>query len=198
LTPSRYCTSEPQSNGCEHHHGEVALAALLVARSDTPELLEAIDEALHPVSLSVQTAAEAGWPHLVGAAGDDRAHAPFLEVGTDAGVPVAIVAHYGVGQSSRAPGAWPLHLALLEQQLEDEGLMAVARRKRESRENPRQDAPLPAKPLDLLPSRSTSFRPAPRIPRWRGTYGALGGRRAEQGSLSKIAIGRLERLKRQP
>src|SRR3712207_8508217 len=68
--------SEPEQDHADRDHGEVVGGALFVAGGDAAELLEAVDQALHPVAPPISGAAEAGPAALVALAGDHRPDVP--------------------------------------------------------------------------------------------------------------------------
>src|SRR5215212_5492136 len=86
----RHLQPEQDHAGCDH--AEVVGGALLVAGGDAAELLEAIDQALHPATPPIGGAVEGGLAALVALAGDPRSDVPAPQMASDGRAAVALVA----------------------------------------------------------------------------------------------------------
>ncbi len=108
------------------NHGEVVGRALLVARSDAPELLEAVDQALDQIAATVCSTVEVGLPALVALARDHRLDMTPAQAPPCGWAAVALVAsHASRPQTGSAPtGA--TDRPLIQQRLKRHLLMPLA------------------------------------------------------------------------
>src|SRR3712207_7653060 len=83
---------QPEQDHADGDHGEVVGGTLLVAGGDAPELLEAVDQALHPVAPPISVAVEVGLAALIALARDHRPDAPPPQVASRCRAAVALVA----------------------------------------------------------------------------------------------------------
>ena len=122
---------KPKDGGSEHPEGAVAVAALVVPGRQAAELLAAIDQALHPVPQPVRGAVERSAAPLGPLAGDCVADAAPSTVRSIPPPGVAFVADHPVGPQAGTAPARPSDGALLQQPLEDGGLVLLARRQQQ-------------------------------------------------------------------
>src|SRR3712207_1455929 len=95
---------QPQQKHVDVDHGEVVVGALLVARGDAAELLEAVDQALHPVAPPISGAVEMGLAPRVALARDHRPDVTAAQAAPRGRAAVALVA----GRTPRPqPGPGP-------------------------------------------------------------------------------------------
>ena len=100
---------------------------LFVARCKPPELVQPIDQPLHPVAFAVERPVEWAGAPLVCRAGDGAADAAPPQVCPDRPTAGALVAHDAPGPQPRTPAPRPFDRPLLQQLLEGRRLMALAR-----------------------------------------------------------------------
>jgi hypothetical protein len=122
---------EPEYDGGDREHRQVVGGSLFVARRDTAELFEAVNEAFDPVPFSVGASVERSACPLVRSVGDHDADAPATQIFPHLVGAVALVADESSWPYAWSPTSCPPHRAALHQRLEDGLLVALATREHE-------------------------------------------------------------------
>ena len=103
----------------------MVLGPLLVAGSQTAELLKTVDEPFDAVALAVDGPVKAS-PMLITAMGNGDTNAAPASVGTQRRIAVAFVTDDAMGTQSRPTAALTFDGSLLQQGRKDRGFMALA------------------------------------------------------------------------
>src|SRR3712207_4846059 len=92
---------KPDEDGADVKHGEVVGGTFLVAGRDAPDLLQAVEQALHPVARSISLSVETGTATLVRLGRDHGGDAPAPQVLPRGAARKGLVAHHASGPKAR-------------------------------------------------------------------------------------------------
>ena len=112
-------------------HGEIVDGALLVARGNPPELLQAVEQALDTVARPIRRAVKAGPAALVGLARDHRADAAPAQMRPCRLARKSLVARHPPGPQARAPAALATDSPRVKQGGKRDAVVALAARQME-------------------------------------------------------------------
>src|SRR5215211_3945676 len=120
--------SDPEDRHRNHPEGAVAVSTVVVAGGEGPELLAAVDQALHAVAQAVDGFVERPAAALTAETGDGVADAPSPQPGAARPAGVPFVADYPRGAHAGAPAAGSADGPLRQQSLEGGRLVPLTRR----------------------------------------------------------------------
>lgn len=117
--------SDPENSHDNEPESPVVSGTFVIASRQAAELLAAVDQALDPVALTIDTLVKGAAMTLVGEAGNRVANASPAQVCAPLAASISLVADDAMRTQTGSSSAWSVHCTLGEQGVKDDRLVAL-------------------------------------------------------------------------